>query len=74
MVFKGEHGRNHVHGYQMNLLPGDPLLIALLESDHRDVSGTWKGAFYSVSGSSCHKVKVQLQVVLLPKITAIRID
>ncbi|KRY03684.1 hypothetical protein T12_10847 [Trichinella patagoniensis] len=27
-----------------------------------------------LSGSSCHKVKVQLQVVLLPKITAIRID
>ena len=23
MVFKGEHGRNDVHGYQMNLLQGD---------------------------------------------------
>ena len=23
MVFKGEHGRNHVHGYQMKLLQGD---------------------------------------------------
>ena len=23
MVFKGEHGRNHVHKYQMNLLQGD---------------------------------------------------
>src|ERR671911_1879980 len=56
------------------ILPGDPLLVALLESDHRVISGTWKGVFYSVSGSSCHKVKVQLRVVLLPRDTAIRID
>jgi hypothetical protein len=38
------------------------------------VSGTCKGVFYSVSGSSYHEVEIQLQVILLPKDSAIRID
>ena len=56
------------------ILPGDPPLVALWKSNHRVVCGTCLGVFYYVSGSRCHKVKVQLRVVLLERDTAIRID
>ena len=43
-----EESRWKVHQVSSHSIipPGDPPLVALCESDHQVISGTWKGVFY----------------------------